>query len=610
MVLFVLPLFFMIRGFSFSFLKNIHYPFFLFFILFALLLGLSLYENDALEYCNMANLFFRDKSFSIYPFVDADPLTGFYTPIRHPLGYPSLLVFELLIGFKIDIAAKFINAYYMSLFVMLVSQYVGRTGILYVFSAPLFVYVFSTSQIDIFRIFLFTLSVVVLSDFFEHKKNILLPSFTLGLALFSHSLSLLCLPFLVFGFFFLQKKDLWKVFFIGISSFLMGGEIYIKNLIELGKLVSDTNPIWELDGIDEKSDLAFRRHIDSTINWLFFGFLQGFTKIHFFGIHFYLGFYSIVKNGFKGSLSKEGVLYKMSCFGVLMFFSIVLFAGDLGAKNPRYFLTIVPLLFFISRRIDVHVLKKCYIGFAIISLYGLKNLVGWSTHALGDSLYQHPSASFFEKVRSLGLEGNVLAFEQELFLFYGKGKMVNHLDPRLIEFYKTQSLEDAFHVLKKNNIKYVYLSPYMPATFYNSVIVDLVGNPLYSKLLIDENGYRLFSLEKRNNVYPKEALRSLKVEVYDGNFISTKLYHKNKMYKITDFQNPQNSDIILKLDLVGDGFVEIFLGGAQYARTNVLKSRLFQIQLSLKQDYSDLEIVTFKNTILTSCAIDYINNDH
>ncbi|MDP1975248.1 MAG: hypothetical protein Q8K37_04680, partial [Alphaproteobacteria bacterium] len=172
----------------------------LFVIFFVMLLGLPLYENDALEYANMANIFFRDKSFSIYPFVEADPITGFYTPIRHPLGYPCLLVFQLLIGFKIELAVKFINAYYIILFILLISKYVGRFGILYILSTPLFVYVFSTCQIDIYRIFLFTLSICVLSNFFERKQSVFWTSLTLGLTLLAHSLSILCLIFIGFGF--------------------------------------------------------------------------------------------------------------------------------------------------------------------------------------------------------------------------------------------------------------------------------------------------------------------------------------------------------------------------------------------------------------------------
>ncbi|MDP3533145.1 MAG: hypothetical protein Q8S31_07655 [Alphaproteobacteria bacterium] len=589
-----------------TFEREIYAGILLFVIFFVMLLGLPLYENDALEYANMANIFFRDKSFSIYPFVEADPITGFYTPIRHPLGYPSLLVFQLLIGFKVELAVKFTNAYYIVLFVFLISKYVGRYGILYILSVPLFIYVFSTCQIDVYRIFLFILSICILSEFFERKQSIFWTSLTLGLTLLAHSISVLCLMFIGFGFVYMPKKEWWKLAIVCIGSILIGGEVYIKNFLEFGKIVTDTNPVWELDNINEKADLAFRRRIDTTFNWILFGLLQGFTKIHFFGIHFYLAFYAIIKNGFK----KRSILYTMSCFGVFLFFLIIVFSGNLGAKNPRYFLTIIPLLFFIYQPVISNSLRNIYIVFTLFSLYGFKFFSNWSTYSINDPIHQHVSKKFFDQLNVLKLDGKVLAFEQELFVFYGKSKILKDLDPVMIDFYKMNTKENALKFLEKNDIKYIYLSPYMPATFYNSYIGEIAGNPTYSKLLIDESGYRLFKIDKIKMISPVVELKNNLIIEDVNNIFFKNIYQKNQIYNFKYIDNyDSNYDVCMNLEFDGNGFAEIYVGDVSYGRVGVLKKKNFYLQFKQKNGLDHLTISTYKNTLMNKHSILYCKHD-
>ena len=586
--------------------REIYVGILLFLIFFVILLGLPLYENDALEYANMANIFFRDKSFSIYPFVEADPITGFYTPIRHPLGYSSLLVFQLLIGFKVELAVKFTNAYYMVLFILLISKYIGRYGTLYILSAPLFIYVFSTCQIDVYRIFLFILSICILSDFFERKQSIFWASLTLGLTLLAHSISVLCLVFIGFGFIYMPKNEWWKLIIVCIGSILIGGEIYIKNFLEFGKIVTDTNPVWELENINEKADLAFRRRIDTAVNWILFGLLQGFTKIHFFGIHFYLAFYAIIKNGFK----KRSILYTMSCFGVFLFFLIIVFSGNLGAKNPRYFLTIIPLLFFIYQPVINNSLRNIYIVFTLFSLYGFKFFSNWSTYSINDPIHQHVSKKFFDQFNDLKLDGKVLAFEQELFVFYGKSKIIKDLDPVMIDLYKMSTKENALKFLEKNDIKYIYLSPYMPATFYNSYIGEIAGDPAYSKLLIDEEGYRLFKIDPIKMINSVAELKNNISIDYVNNIFLKNIYQKNQIYNFKYIDNyDSNYDICMSLEFDGNGFAEIYVGDVSYGRVGVLKKKNFYLQFKQKMGLDHLTISTYKNTLMNKHNILYCKHD-
>lgn len=577
--------------------RNLFLFLFLFLLFFFMLYGLPLYEKDALEYSNLANIFFRDRSFSIYPFAAADPQTGYYTPIRHPLGFTTVLVFQLLQGIDVSIGIKLVNAYYMVLLLVLVREFVGKSGVLCVLSTPLFLYVFSTCQIDIYRIQLFTLTICMFSVHLKGRENLIITSLCLIAAFLSHSLSLLLLPVLAIGLIYIPVKEWWKHILFFSLSFFIAGEMYIRNYAEFGKFVTDSNIIWSIKAINENADLLFRRHIDTTFSWLFFGLFQGFTKVHFFGLHFYLAAYALFRRG----ISFRDHLAALSLITSVLFFLLVCFSGPLGAKNPRYFLTIVPLLYFIYGPYVFSSLKHIHAVFMLFIALSVQYFTNWSLCPKDQGLFRSASSPFFKKLKALPIQGPILSFEQEQIVFNSNERIISDLDPKMVALYNKRTTKEALDYMRENKILHIFVPPFMPATFYNSQIASIAGNPAYAELLIDENGYRLFKIREKEESSTHSSSEKTAFALGEVSYLQELLYQRNKLYILDKIKNePEEGAVQIAFHLEGDGFAEIYVNNVCYGRVSINKSRIFSLQLDNQATSGQVSVITYKDTLLTN----------
>lgn len=92
----------------------------------------------------------------------------------------------------------------------------------------------------------------------------------------------------------------------------------------------------------------------------------------------------------------------------------------------------------------------------------------------------------------LGLK--VLTFRKADAAFYLDVPYMAYLDSKLVPFYKAQSKEAGIRVLRGIKIGYVITPPYSEPTVYNSVLQDIIGDPLLATLLVDKGGYKLFKI--------------------------------------------------------------------------------------------------------------------
>lgn len=93
-----------------------------------------------------------------------------------------------------------------------------------------------------------------------------------------------------------------------------------------------------------------------------------------------------------------------------------------------------------------------------------------------------------------------LVFRQNNFAYYLDRKLIRHLDPRLIPFYKIKDKQQAYNFLVSLGIKYIITVPYSLPTYYNSQISSIVSDPSLSELLYETaNGYRLYKIYPPKN---------------------------------------------------------------------------------------------------------------
>jgi hypothetical protein len=79
-------------------------------------------------------------------------------------------------------------------------------------------------------------------------------------------------------------------------------------------------------------------------------------------------------------------------------------------------------------------------------------------------------------------------------LYYAQRKMLNHGDPRLVEFYTETSPRAAAERLRGLGVTHVHVADYDLPTFYNSAAQEILRDPTLTTLLKDDGGYQLYAL--------------------------------------------------------------------------------------------------------------------
>jgi len=490
-------------------------------IIWAACFFLPVEENDALEYALMAKIIYRDKTLALYPFLNADFKTGFQSSSSHPLGYIGLIVWDYIIqgNSKGVLLMRFVNPYYATLLLFLLKEIsLKKSSHLFLLTIPFLWVICIQYQIDIMRIFFFTLSLFILPKDINNinfKQTIMIILSVCG-ALFSHAIGLMIIFFLPLVIIFnhrLNFKLLFTISKIIFPAILIGGDRYIYNFFNSGLPISDNNVIWSLPQINEALDLVYRRNIYDFPRKLFLGLFQGFTKIHLFGPVFILALISSFTM-LRTKMVPQN--YKISALVFYTFHGIALlsmiFGSTLMIKNPRYFLSMTPLAAYMSSYIQLpkynylfkHLLRLSVILFSLASmLRPINSLMRVKFQPLPTNEFNRltqldaPEIPILKFIRALETSKKFLVFEQNKFAYYTDKNYVRDLDSSLMDFYKLTSIDDSFNFLINRNIRYIYLTPYIPATFYNSIAMQLASDPRYFRLLRDLNGYRLFKLEKR-----------------------------------------------------------------------------------------------------------------
>ena len=124
-------------------------------------------------------------------------------------------------------------------------------------------------------------------------------------------------------------------------------------------------------------------------------------------------------------------------------------------------------------------------------------------------------------------DATFLLFRDAEFPLYVKRKFITYLDPILLDAYKSENENDLYLRLKDLNISYIYTPPYPTAVLSNSMFSTFISNPNYTALVSDNQGYRLFKINKNIKINKYDFCK----QSIDKSKVLTGIYQKFKEYQ-------------------------------------------------------------------------------
>ena len=514
-------------------------------------LTVPLVGKDPIEYALMSRAIYAAKSLSIYPITElAD--SGLYSGSSHPPAYYLLQVWGYIFdGPNATRLLRLSPLFYFVGLIILMSTVLMRYGKLaavlgglFILSIPFLQYLAAMSHIDPMRIYFFFLSLVLVADIIRHPTlpRTIVCGVAIGFALYSHSLGAIS-AIIAGGSYLLLDKRRWRdrlvtAGVLGIVGGIVSGTQYVKNFINFGMPLLEYEPVWQIPELHEAADLAQRRMLGSPLDMIVNGIFRTFTDIAIYGPISAVALVLIlarVRVLWRGDLTR--VMLVACCFFFVMVIAVTL-AGSLSAiKNPRYMMTIVPVLCFLAavafsdlankwgpltdataipsggaarRRIGPYFRSQGYvlIFMVLVVAWTVPYVRSFASYSRPSLVWQARDADFvYDPALHLGPmvryfidrpagDGKALVFRQAEFAFYGRYPWIDYLNPALVEFYKIKDKRTAYYDLLRRGIKYLFVAyGDFPTAYYNSQTIEITADQSLAEIVaVDRGGSALFRL--------------------------------------------------------------------------------------------------------------------
>ncbi len=151
-----------------------------------------------------------------------------------------------------------------------------------------------------------------------------------------------------------------------------------------------------------------------------------------------------------------------------------------------------------------------------------------------------------------------LLFRDAEFPLYIKRKFIAYLDPILLDAYKSKNENDLYLQLKDLNISYIYIPPYPTAVLSNTKFATFISNPNYTTLVSDNQGYRLFKINKNISINKYDFF----IQSIDKSATLTKVYQKFKEYQTRFYTQKidvdSNSIVLIESQFTATGTIDLY----------------------------------------------------
>ncbi|SLN22809.1 hypothetical protein [Oceanibacterium hippocampi] len=531
------------------------------------LVTVPMMAHDPLQYVSVAQIIFRDLSLAGYPPNPADPELGVFVAATHPPGHLMHLLWTFLwqgdregIAFLRLFSVFYWLAQSASLWALLRPRgpLVALLGALGVFCAPLYVETVLIAHIDPYRIYTLW-TAVVLAAWAARQWNPAALAFAgaaIGLAMFSHSIGIVALPFAAAAYFLVTPGAFWRVAFgrrlagvilLTVAALAIGGWQYLENTINTGFPVGDTASIWELAELNYDDQLRELRDLSGLWELIVLGALRLFVADNYFGLIFWILPVLLPFTWRRFAEDRVG-LSSLIFIGLFYLLVAATLAVDsvLIVKNNRYLLTLAPFfaysgilaILFAWQRLgagfgsfkppdrvmalldrlpvqlpEFRIMAQGAFAVAVVavfftSLAATRERLSSYRHFLAPiaTLAGDPFRAIADDPRTFGptisfarkhLAGNALplVYRQPEFSVYAWHPSIRAIDPTLADFYRSRDAAGAIKRLRRLGIDHV-ITPrnYLPLTLGNSAMEELVADPHYSELLYQDNRNQVFRL--------------------------------------------------------------------------------------------------------------------
>jgi hypothetical protein len=511
-------------------------------------------QNDSLEYATAARILYETRDLTDYPALDAQRYSsGFYGPWTHPPLYVALIYNAYLLQGHADMPGlmRTISPWFALLAVgmvyavgSLINRRTGLFSALLFFSTPVFFLGADSALIDalpILGLILVITSIIGIKA--APVKAGLLQGMVLGIALWTHSQALLFFPISLISILLFNGIRSWRVALKQACAFIVAGISiaavpYVRNLLLFGSLVSDTNIIYALPEMRWADYFSIGRGLDSPASVIQYGVFKGWFAPEYYSMIFWLMTMGVIyffakylpspalKQALLGMAKNGSTPILLLALGVVFTYLggvvlSVIMGIDLMIRNERYILVILPFIalisgWFIATLLQLgcknQFLNSLRQAFIIIVVLGVSvQFTCFIAYRMRVTLSEGGLAAIFERqdkkllkkpemlamdfLRSHVDENALVLSLKPADMYYSGRKMVSYLDPRLIGFYKSESPENSFGILKAIGIDYVYLPDYSLPPFYNSILQDILANPAFASLQFAVGGVQIYKLE-------------------------------------------------------------------------------------------------------------------
>ncbi|SLN22791.1 hypothetical protein [Oceanibacterium hippocampi] len=520
--------------------------------LYMIVIPVTLY--DPLQYITVAKQIYRDGSLLHYPPNPAVQETGLFMGASHPPGHILLFVWSFLWqgGTESYLPLRAITIFIWvaqcaSIAALLIDRgrLVALLGALGISVVPLYLEMVLNAHVEPLRLYTFWTAFVTLKYALEKPglgSHAALGA-SVGLALFSHSIGLLALPFVAAAYFLLApgrllSRNRWRSL-IPVAGFtalalLIGGWQFAENTLRTGRPIGDSNPVWELPEVGQEEYLRQARNYESLDRLVIGGVLQIYSKRRPFGFIFWL---VPVLVPFAIAGLRRDPMARLSVLAIAFFLAMIIASmladSLLAIKNPRYSLTVMPFMIYLGTvslaicwnrlqpppgtsngaRLAVRrVAQGTFVALAIALFIASAGRTGSRLHEFGRFfdlpafLAGDPLTALAGATESFGPSllyvrdelpesALPLVFRQPEYLAYTGRPSIRDLDPRLIGFYRIADRHGAFCFLRRFGVDHI-IAPLHdpPATYINSQAEAIVNDPALATFLATDDRFAIYRL--------------------------------------------------------------------------------------------------------------------
>lgn len=343
------------------------------------ILAMPIMASDPLEYASLSRVLAADRSLDNYP-LDPSLDTGFYARSAHPPAFHMMIVWAYFFegGETSSRLLRIIQLHYLIGSCALMAFVCHREnapsvvrmgfGVLFLLGTPFYIALVTSFHIDPIRIPLMFLGMVVThrllmrldyegGDTEPNKRPFIIPALitglVVGLGMFAHSIGLLLLPFAQSAYFFVCKQSFIRRCLIctvlGLTALFIGAGQFVQNTVDYGVPLHDSEPVWEHEEVDHKTDVRFRRdlvHFEQRVTnglLVWFSRAELYGQVHWFALIFGLIFWRSIWNDLQS---------RVYAMGMLLFYALAVLTMSIGVdmviKNIRYMLTVMPFVVYVA----------------------------------------------------------------------------------------------------------------------------------------------------------------------------------------------------------------------------------------------------------------------